>query len=202
VPIDAGRAARAGLDYLALGDWHGVRQIGAATWYSGTPEPDSFTDNAPGHVLIVRLEAPRAPPEVEVVPTAAFRWLSQTIEVDAALYLEALEARLAASGLPTGACLVELALGGRLSQTQASGLERRLAALAGRLFHLDVDRTRLDVAARPDDVASLPDGALRDIARRLEEQARSADAAEARVAARALALLFALHGAAEPAEAA
>ena len=33
------RAKKAGLVYLALGDWHGTKTIGANTWYAGTPEP-------------------------------------------------------------------------------------------------------------------------------------------------------------------
>ena len=40
IPPD--RARLSGLAYLALGDWHGCLQIGPATWYSGTPEADSF----------------------------------------------------------------------------------------------------------------------------------------------------------------
>ncbi len=40
---------------MALGDWHGRKQIGPRTWYSGTPEPDAFQDNDPGHALIVAL---------------------------------------------------------------------------------------------------------------------------------------------------
>ncbi|MBV8399718.1 MAG: metallophosphoesterase, partial [Acetobacteraceae bacterium] len=31
------RADRAGLAYLALGDWHGAQEFGPRTWYSGTP---------------------------------------------------------------------------------------------------------------------------------------------------------------------
>src|SRR5690606_10961405 len=42
------RAGRAGLDYLALGDWHGQIRVNERTWYSGTPEPDRFKHNAPG----------------------------------------------------------------------------------------------------------------------------------------------------------
>lgn len=55
VRIDPARARRAGLAYLALGDWHGKLRIDDRTWYSGTPEPDRFPDNEPGHVLVVRL---------------------------------------------------------------------------------------------------------------------------------------------------
>lgn len=50
-PIGAQRAERAKLDYLALGDWHGCKQIDDRTWYSGTPEPDRFKGNEPGYAL-------------------------------------------------------------------------------------------------------------------------------------------------------
>ena len=45
------RARRAGLDYLALGDWHGQIRIDARSWYSGTPEQDSFKHAQGGRAL-------------------------------------------------------------------------------------------------------------------------------------------------------
>src|SRR5690606_17150735 len=56
-PIAADRVSRAQLDYLALGDWHGCKQIDARTWYSGTPEQDRFKSNGAGQVLIVDIAA-------------------------------------------------------------------------------------------------------------------------------------------------
>ena len=44
-----------GLDYLGLGDWHDQRQIGPATWYSGTPEADGFKHAAASGALLVTL---------------------------------------------------------------------------------------------------------------------------------------------------
>ena len=55
VPIDPARVKSAGLAYLALGDWHGTTSISERVWYSGTPEPDSFPDNEPGHALVVTI---------------------------------------------------------------------------------------------------------------------------------------------------
>ena len=49
-PIAPDRARRAGLDYLALGDWHRTLQIGPATWYAGTPEADRFNSQEVGQV--------------------------------------------------------------------------------------------------------------------------------------------------------
>ena len=57
-PIAADRAARARLDYLALGDWHGCKQVNARTWYSGTPEQERFKDNGAGQVLQGVIDAP------------------------------------------------------------------------------------------------------------------------------------------------
>ncbi|HYN38931.1 MAG TPA: DNA repair exonuclease, partial [Rhodospirillales bacterium] len=56
-PIAADRAARARLDWLALGDWHGTCFLDRRTAYAGTPEPDRFKDNDPGAVLFVRIAA-------------------------------------------------------------------------------------------------------------------------------------------------
>ena len=45
-------------DYLALGDWHGMKQLSPRIWYSGTHEPDRFPKNADyesGFALLVSL---------------------------------------------------------------------------------------------------------------------------------------------------
>ena len=68
------RAARAGLDYLALGDWHGLTRIDARTWYSGTPEPDRFKHREPGRAIVVSIEGAGAEPTVTPAETGAFHW--------------------------------------------------------------------------------------------------------------------------------
>jgi len=70
------RARRAGLDYLALGDWHGRISVDARTHYCGTPEPDRFKHDKPGQALLVAIAAPGATPEVEPLETQNFAWLS------------------------------------------------------------------------------------------------------------------------------
>jgi DNA repair exonuclease SbcCD nuclease subunit len=77
-PIAAGRAAEARLDYLALGDWHGCRQVDARTWYSGTPETDRFRANDSGRALIVEIGTGGAEPVVTPVITGQYRWLSES----------------------------------------------------------------------------------------------------------------------------
>ncbi|MGI9424717.1 MAG: metallophosphoesterase family protein, partial [Hyphomicrobiaceae bacterium] len=62
VQISPVQAESAGVDYLALGDWHGLKQVGDKTWYSGTPEPERYVNNQPGHVVVVEVAGPGAAP--------------------------------------------------------------------------------------------------------------------------------------------
>jgi len=77
--IAENRAAAAGLDYLALGDWHGVQQVDERTWYAGTPEPDRFPNNEPGSVLVVEL-AKGELPIVKPVKTALYTWTRDRLD--------------------------------------------------------------------------------------------------------------------------
>jgi len=70
------RARRAGLDYLALGDWHGSMSVDPRTHYSGSPEPDRFKHDKPGSALLVTIQGPRAEPEIQPLQAASFAWRS------------------------------------------------------------------------------------------------------------------------------
>lgn len=83
-PIAAGRAQGAGLTYLALGDWHGIKQVDGRTWYAGTPESDRFKANDSGQALLISIEATALEPAVTPVPTGKFDWrqIEKRIGVD------------------------------------------------------------------------------------------------------------------------
>jgi len=70
------RARSAGLDYLALGDWHGTVSVDQRTHYCGTPEPDRFKHDAPGTALLVTIAGSSSLPEIQPLPTARFIWRS------------------------------------------------------------------------------------------------------------------------------
>lgn len=70
------RARRAGLDYLALGDWHGMVGLDPRTHYCGTPEPDRFKHDAPGTALLVTIAGSSSIPDIRALPTATFTWRS------------------------------------------------------------------------------------------------------------------------------
>jgi hypothetical protein len=195
VPIEPGRLSRAGLDYLALGDWHGVKEVAPGVWYSGTPEPDSFTDNGPGHVLVVRLGARGARAEVTPVATGLYRWLARRAVLSRLADLEPIEAEVAAAGAERRHLMLALGLEGAIAAGESAALDARIAQLASMVLSIDVDRRLLRVMVRDDDVAALDDPVLAAVAMRLRERARDFDAGEARVAARAMRLLLALEAA-------
>lgn len=78
-PIDGSRAEKAGMDYLALGDWHGM-SIEGRTAYPGTPEQTNFGEERTGNVLIVTLNG-RAMPHIEPVPVGETKWLDLSRDI-------------------------------------------------------------------------------------------------------------------------
>jgi DNA repair exonuclease SbcCD nuclease subunit len=120
--IDPDRAEQADLDYLALGDWHGRKQVGPRTWYSGTPEPDSFKQNDPGNVLTVEIDDSDESPQVQPVSTGQYRWIRKEADLQAKADLDALERWFNDLDDPLNA-LVRLELSGSLGLDAMSGLE-------------------------------------------------------------------------------
>jgi DNA repair exonuclease SbcCD nuclease subunit len=190
VQIAPDRAQRARLDYLALGDWHGTQEIGARTWYAGTPEPDSFSDNAPGHALVVRLTDSGSPPAVTMVAAGAYRWLERRLLVSGIGDVDRVVSEIEGLGTATSRHLLSLFLEGRLPIADRARLEAHIVRLESRLMHLRLDRSGLRLAAEAAELQTLQAGALRAVAERLAAAAR-ADDADARIAAEALARLLA-----------
>lgn len=174
-PIAADRCARARLDYLALGDWHGLKLIDARCAYSGTPEAERFRDNAPGHCLVVEIDGPGAVPVIEPVRVGRYRWTSLDLTVSVPSDIVAIEARLAAL---TADDIVQVTVRGR---TDLAG-QRRLADLIGRAEavarSVRVDLADLKLAPTAEDIAGLQaDGYLKEVIAELRD-AQGADLPE------------------------
>ena len=116
------RAARAGLAYLALGDWHGVQRVADDTWYSGTPEPDQYPDNEPGFTLLVTVDGSQLA-AVEKVRSAEFHWLKFDRAVHVAADLSAIERDIRGAATTLGKTLVRLSVSGHLSLTDRAALD-------------------------------------------------------------------------------
>ncbi len=154
--IPIGITADASLDYLALGDWHGHGRVNERAWYSGTPEATSFTENQPGHVLVVSIDRPREIPRVEPVRVARYAW--QRIErlLATADDVQILENELSSLPSPSGT-LLEVVLRGELDlgrfEQVVTGFEARYR---GVFRHLRWNTDELHVRLSSDDFESLP----------------------------------------------
>ena len=190
VPISPARARSARLDYMALGDWHGVTRIADRTWYSGTPEPDRYPDNEPGEALLVRIAGPNAPAEVTRVTTRHYRWLKFSAAVsDSAGILKFVSAlRDGEPGLER--VLLKLTLTGRVPRRDFHLISEALASLEPLLQHYDADLTDLVAEHDKTELAGLMDGALGRVAAALSERAAQPEREPAAVAERALGLLY------------
>jgi DNA repair exonuclease SbcCD nuclease subunit len=187
IPPD--RAKSAGLDYLALGDWHGYLTVGDRTAYSGTPETDRFGRDEPGACISVEVRQGDVP-TLERVDTGRYRWFSRRWEVSGVEDL-----RREVEDLRSDARLSDVLLSLKLSGV--ANLAERVAIsselddkVAHELRHLDVDTSGLVARPRPDDVARIDvQGALAAAAVSLQARAE-AGGPDAGVAAAALERLY------------
>ncbi|NHO33386.1 metallophosphoesterase family protein [Acetobacter fallax] len=146
--IAADRARRSGLDYLALGDWHGVLRVDDRTWYAGTPEADRFQRDDPGSVLLVDV-AEGAGPLVTPIRTGRFQWLMRDWTVnDVAAFDADCAALLGDIDAPN--TLLQLLLAGITDLTdRVAILGKAEHDLCHRLRFLDLRAD--DLVGRPDD---------------------------------------------------
>ena len=187
-PIGAQRSERAKLDYLALGDWHGCKQIDDRTWYSGTPEPDRFKGNEPGYALLVEIGARSAAPSVTRLETGQFNWQAWEQTVAVASDVDEFIARLAQVGASD---VLSIRVAG---QIDLAGLQRIRAALShteAKARSVQADLTALRLLPTAADIAALKaDGYLGDVIAELrDKQAGQAGDTSSEVAAHALGLL-------------
>ena len=143
-----------GYDYVALGDWHGTLQFRDRAWYSGTPEATRFKEKDPGNALVVTIDRHGSLPQVERVPVARTRWLTEAQTLTADDQVELLHDRL--QSLPElGSSLVALSLAGQLSLCGRARLDDVLLRMADRFLHLDAKADALQCLPTEGDFAAL-----------------------------------------------
>lgn len=194
IPPD--RAARAQLDYLALGDWHARAVINSRTQYPGTPEPDRFKTGARGQVLLVEIDAPNTEPRVTDIATAAFDWPV----VDVALTVDTMDATLKQisaqidTGLAKRHTLAQITVSGVTTVPEWTAFEAAMDDLSGQCAHLDLRGTS-SVALRvvAEDIETLDaQGSVRQTADALKARREDMTLSQADrdIASDALRLLF------------
>lgn len=175
------RAARARLDYLGFGDWHGRIEVTPNTWYSGTPEPDSFKPHRPAGALLVSVEARGAPPEVTEVETSQIAWTRLMLDfLDTEDAVERLTEALPDLAL-RDRTLIDIRVAGRTGLAGHAALAQAIENVAPDFLWADSDLSALSVTHEAADLSLIDDrGAVRDAA---EALAVAADAGDGEAAA-------------------
>ncbi|HEY9275295.1 DNA repair exonuclease [Achromobacter sp.] len=185
-PIAPDRAARARLDYLALGDWHGCLSIDERTWYAGTPEQDRFRGNEPGYTLHVRIAAPGAAPVVERLATGKYRWSAWSETLSLPTDAQSLAGRMAELRAED---VLRLEVQGHVNMETWEALQRAVDQAAAQVRALLPDLSGLLLEPDEADLADLrASGYVGEVAAQL--QALQSDPDQAAVAGEALRLLL------------
>jgi len=181
------RAKRAGLCYLALGDWHGTKAISPTTWYAGTPEPDAFDQSESGQILLVDIEGAR--PDVKAHPIAKHRWLKDQATLQNADDVKRLEQRIRNSQHDLSRLLLRLDVQGMLTLADHDLFGRLIAetGLAAALGYLDLRREYLALRPSEDELDQLTgDRVIKETIRRLRDLASQEEHPERQAAIRAI----------------
>ena len=180
--LDLSRLPAAEIDYVALGDWHGTKQVAANAWYAGTPEQDRFAKgglNDPGNALLVEITSRQAGPNVASHRTSRLGWHEWAFSFgsDASLEQFTSECDRLLDGR-AGEDLLNLGLGGTLSFTQSGRYEAYIESLRARLLRLRIEG-EIRFVPSDEELARLqndPDNPLvASVARRLAEESQSGD---------------------------
>jgi DNA repair exonuclease SbcCD nuclease subunit len=193
-PIADDRADRARLDYLALGDWHGTREIAPRTWYAGTPEPDRWKENDPGNVLLVKIEGPGAQPSVERIAVGHFHWRRLEASVHSRADVDVLDAGLRHSEVPLERLVVKLRLEGAVDFATRVVLDAVLEQWRAQLRSLDVSDAGLTAEPSEDDLDRIDRGGfVRTAVDRLRARVDDPSDADRDAARLALQILYVEH---------
>jgi len=181
LPIDPAHVQRIGLDYLALGHWHGTRLITAAgatrIAYAGTHEQTSYAENDAGNVLLVSIAAKGAAPEIRPVRVGQLRWKREGFTFAGDGNVDRFRQLLANQDTD----LLELTIDGELP----NHLHAEYQDVLGQDLGLKNFRVNDSLLRWLDDAdATLPpltDASLAEIQRRLRERLATGGAAEAEI---------------------
>ncbi len=137
--IDLTRLPSGVFDYVALGDWHGTKQVADNAWYSGTPELDRFPkgdSNRPGNILVVQSTRGVSPAVTEIA-TARFGWHERAFRFSEDCALELFQQTVAeVIGNRVGEDLLRLELSGSLGLAGQGRLDTILDSLKSRLLRV------------------------------------------------------------------
>lgn len=177
-PIAPDRALRARLEYLALGDWHGLKQIDSRTYYSGSPEQERFKDNGAGQVLLVDIPGAGQQPSVEARKVGQYHWQLWSEQLSVASDLDRLIERIEATDDKS---VLSISLSGQIDLLGQQRLETALSIADARHRSVQCNMTGLRLEPTDDDIAALQaDGYVGEVIAELRERQLADDSEDAR----------------------
>jgi DNA repair exonuclease SbcCD nuclease subunit len=160
-PIASRRADETGLDYLALGDWHGFLQHGKAV-YSGTMEQTNFSEKDPGNVAIVKIAHAGDEPVISKQRVGELVWSEHRPTIHDVTDVEQLRIAIR----DTGALAIQLIrVAPDLEPDVSDGVVAELESLRKELLEeaFLLDWPEETVNAPLETAVSAPDGVLADV---------------------------------------
>ena len=188
------RPSLAGLSYLALGDWHGQRQINDRCWYSGTPEIDAFDVIDGGQALLVEIEGPNAVPAVTTIPTGHYTWVRLSEQVNSHADIDYLAEKLRDTADELDRVLAHLAIEGAVSLENRQYFQEQIAdGVSAAFCFMRVDDRRLFAKPTAEDLDRIDRGGfVRTAAEQLKRLAEEGEG-DSGIATAALERLFVEH---------
>jgi DNA repair exonuclease SbcCD nuclease subunit len=187
-PIARDAPEKRGMDYLAIGDFHGFRVMPengiAPIVYPGTPEPTNFKEQGAGHVAIVSFRRRGVAPRIRKERVARWTWRDETVSSIVGLR------NLAGEDLSSTILRLRLEMTVSIADhDEIAGILRSLAgtlASHGRAAAVIEDRTRLLILAsdQESDFSAAPE-TIQEVAAALKERAASCEKSR-----RALVILY------------
>ena len=188
------RPTRAGLSYLALGDWHGQKQINERCWYSGTPEIDAFDVIDGGQALLVHIQGSDAVPTVTPIPTGNFTWSRLSEQLNSRADIDYLAEKLRDSADALDRVLIHLSVEGALSLENRQHFQKQIVdGVSAAFCFMRVDDRRLFPHPTAEDLDQIDRGGfVRTAAEELKRLAEKGEG-DGDIAAAALQRLYIEH---------
>ena len=182
LPIDPSHVDRVGLDYLALGHWHGTHLVTTDSGctriaYSGTHEQTTYAERDAGNVLLVKIAAKGAPPEIRKMRVGQLRWEQRALTFAGDGSMDRLRQILANRDVD----FVELTIDGELPNRLYPDY-RDVLRLPSGFKHLRVNDSALRwVADAEEALPPLSDASLAETQRRLRQRLVTSENTEAEI---------------------
>ena len=197
LPIDPSCIERTGIDYLALGHWHGYRIFEdskgiARITYAGTHEQTKYNEDGAGYCLMVQIDKKGDRPIIEPIKTGHLRWLSYEFDIKDNLSLIELKKYLDSI---EDVDMFRLELHGELSLEHKEELDNMLEfqTTKHKNFRANLDLLNIMASTQLDGQADLGDPTLNQTNEFLNQMlASEADPKKSRIIVEALTNLYRL----------